>query len=95
MASGRGNLAPPPGLDLRDGKIQNLCVNRFRAFFLSELVLHYTREEHRLGPLSQVGRQMVVDELPTVVAVQAQQRKGQALLQLGNLLERAGAAAWK
>ena len=42
VALGRGNLAPPPGLDLRDAKITNPCVNRFRAFFLSELVLHYS-----------------------------------------------------
>src|SRR3974390_339351 len=42
LASGRGNLAPPPGLDLRNDKIQNQCVNRFQRLFLSELVLHYT-----------------------------------------------------
>src|SRR6516162_5824054 len=42
LASGRGNLATPPGLDLCNGKKSNQCVNRFQNFFLSELVLHYT-----------------------------------------------------
>src|SRR5262245_38998291 len=39
-------------------------------------------EEHWVGPLHQIGYQMVIDELPTIVAVQAQQRKRQALFQM-------------
>lgn len=41
VASGCGNLAPPPGLDHRNGQKPNQCVNRFQILFLSELVLHY------------------------------------------------------
>ena len=41
LAPGRGVLASLPGLDLRHRQIKNQCVNRFRLFFLSELVLHY------------------------------------------------------
>src|SRR6516164_264881 len=42
MALDRGNLATPPGLDYREGKTTNQCVNRFQDFFLSELVMHYS-----------------------------------------------------
>lgn len=41
LAPRRGNLAPPPGLDLRPGQQPNQCVNQFQSLFLSELVLHY------------------------------------------------------
>jgi len=40
VALDRGILAPPPGLDYRNGQTNNQCVNQFQNFFLSELVLH-------------------------------------------------------
>jgi hypothetical protein len=40
LALDRGILAPPPGLDYRNPKTNNQCVNQFQSFFLSELVLH-------------------------------------------------------
>ena len=47
-------------------------------------------EEHRLGPLPQIGHPVMVDKLAAVVAVQSQQRKRQALFPMGDL--RQGAA---
>jgi hypothetical protein len=44
LAAGCGNLATPPGLDHREGQKTNQCVNQFKTFFLSELVLHYTAD---------------------------------------------------
>jgi hypothetical protein len=41
LALGRGNLATPPGLDRREGKTTNQCVNPFQTVLLPELVLHY------------------------------------------------------
>ena len=51
MAFDRGNLATPPGLDYRDGKTKNQCVNRFQDFFLSELVMHYKDHSLEFGPV--------------------------------------------
>src|SRR5213592_158924 len=43
LAFDRGRLAPPPAMDHRWGKQPTESVNQFQRFFLSELILHYTR----------------------------------------------------
>ena len=48
LAPGRGDLATPPGMDHRNGKTKTESVNQFQTVFLSELVLHYTKQEGTL-----------------------------------------------
>src|SRR5882724_10222318 len=43
VAPRRGIPTPPPGMDRRDGTTPNKSVSQFQTFFLSELVLHYSK----------------------------------------------------
>jgi len=46
LASRRGILAPPPGMDRRPRKVPAESVNRFQRLFLSRVVLHYRFPEY-------------------------------------------------
>jgi hypothetical protein len=49
LGSDCGILAPPPGMDRRDGKTTTKSVNQLQTIFLSELILHYSEKKKEMN----------------------------------------------